>query len=295
MSDLYNSNWITNAEKLESSHSWVLDVLKSKNGRNYLKTIKTWYQRYPNKSEHLKNFLESFDTASHLGGVNELFWWEFMKKFKWKAQPIKVNREKRPDFHVTKPSEFFCEVTTLNISKKDESALRSESGVGLNHEATIYRILGKVMNEEKEQIVYGCRKGHPSILVLFDYTFWSGLATDFSRTFQQKLFEGDGFAELPKSPSALLYVEKKIIYTRFCVTVKRSAVFHNPYAKYTLPKTVFTMFRQHEKGGAKILPTSSTKLWNGWICLSGRKIMGKQSNVLKFLNCSKTAQQNVLM
>ncbi|GBD98828.1 hypothetical protein BMS3Abin07_00855 [bacterium BMS3Abin07] len=271
MNELYNSSWLTTARETVTSDSWAYDVMEfiPGSGEVYLKTIQTWYEEYPNISEHLKNQLENLDTASHLGGVNELFWWELMKKFGWKAQPIKVGSERRPDFHITGPSEFFCEVTTLNISKSDRTALECENSVELDHEATIYRALRKIAEDKKEQIDYGLKKGGASILVLFDYTTWSGLATNFSQIFQQKLFEADnGFSKLPESLSAIVYIEKKIICARFRVSIERSAVFHNPYAEYPLSETVFfTMFCQHEKGREKVLPSTSIKLWEGWFCL----------------------------
>lgn len=168
------STWEKEAMSHKSSHSWVSDVLRSEYGKNYLETIQTWFNKYPKASEHLKNLLESFVTEDHLGGANELFWWELMKKFQWKAHSIPENSERRPDFHITVPLEFFCEVTTLNISNKDRVALRSESGAELNYEATIFRVLRKATEEKKAQIDYSFKQGYPGILVLFDYTTWSG-------------------------------------------------------------------------------------------------------------------------
>jgi len=270
MNKLFDSNWLATARETVTRDSWAYDVMKfiPGSGEVYLKTIQTWYEEYPYISEHLKNQLENLDTASHLGGVNELFWWELMKKFEWKAQPIEVGSERRPDFHVTDPLEFFCEVTTLNISKSDRTALECENGVELDHEATIYRALRKIAEDKKEQIDYGLEKERASILVLIDYTTWSGLATNFSQIFQQKLFEADnGFSELPQGLSAIVYIEKKIICARFCVSIERSAVFHNPYADYILPETIFTMFCQHEKGREEIRPNTLVEPGKTWFCL----------------------------
>ena len=113
-------------------------------GGIYFNTLRDWFQRFPlsnKQKKHLKQRLESFNMSNHLGGANELFWWELMKTFHWSASPIPASKESLPDFHITSPCEFFCEITTLNRSEYEKRQLSGREGLSLDHTHSMARIL----------------------------------------------------------------------------------------------------------------------------------------------------------
>lgn len=247
----FSQTWLSKAKAYQKSDSWVADLVQNipGTGKLYLDTLKNWYRKFPVTSLHLRNRLDSFNTADHLGGVNELYWWQVMQKFGWNANPIPVGKTKRPDFQISAPAKFFCEVTTLNISTRDIKAMRGGKGVPLDHLQTIGRLLRKAGREKKDQLAYAENRGFPAVLVVFDYTVWSGFATQFYKELKTYLLGStNGFASLPDSLSAIVYMEKKFLNGRFAMSLVRSAAYHNPYAAYPLSCGVFAVIRQFHKG-----------------------------------------------
>jgi len=189
MEPLFEDAWVAKAANEQSPDSWVGDLFNTSStlkshAHKYLCTIKQWYDQFPATSnkEQLRNRRESFLTEQHLGVVNELFWWECMKLFNWSASPVFSKKKSRPDFRVLLPTELFCEVTTLNISDADRNDLSRGLAVDLNEERakTIVRLFRKIVDAKLAQLMYGASKERPTILVLFDYTFWSNFGVDFS-------------------------------------------------------------------------------------------------------------------
>ncbi|MCH7530107.1 MAG: hypothetical protein ACUZ8N_14905 [Candidatus Scalindua sp.] len=247
---LFDEDWFSNASSRKVGKEWVDEVVNQINGSGgiYLSTLRLWFDRFPlsNKhKKHLKQALESFNNYDHLGAVNELAWWQFINSFGWSASPIKAGNYKRPDFHIIEPIEFFCEVTTSNLSEKEKKLIESGEGAPLNHNVTIERFL-RVVEEKVEQIKYGASKKKPSVLILFDYTTWSGFGTQLYRELANILLGNIiGFSKLPSELSAIVYVERKVLPEGNIVFSKdRSAVYHNPNALFKLPISVFQMMRQ---------------------------------------------------
>ncbi|MBW2003564.1 MAG: hypothetical protein JRI72_02975 [Deltaproteobacteria bacterium] len=248
---LFDDNWFDSASKKQRGNQWIDDVMDQINvtGGIYLNTLRLWFERFPGskkQKKHLKDRIESFTNSDHLGGVNEIAWWEFVNSFGWTAKPIDAGKRETPDFNVIKPEEFFCEITTLNLSEKERSSLDSGEGVSLDHNRSIERIIKKVVSEKAGQIKYGASRKKPSVLVLFDYTFWSAFATQFYRALANFLL-GDnlGFMKLPTELSGIIYVERKVMDGKIGIGRDRSAVYHNPNALYKVPDTVFRMIRQY--------------------------------------------------
>ena len=91
---LFDNHWFDSASKKSHSNQWVDDVMHQINGAGgiYLNTLRLWFERFPvskKQKKHLKNRIESFNNADHLGGVNEIVWWEFANSFGWTAKPIR--------------------------------------------------------------------------------------------------------------------------------------------------------------------------------------------------------------
>lgn len=248
---LFDHNWFDSASKKSHGNQWVDDVMNQINGAGeiYLNTLRLWFERFPvskKQKKHLKNRIESFNNSDHLGGVNEIAWWEFVNSLGWTAKPIDVGKAETPDFNVTKPEEFFCEITTLNISEKERKLLDSGDGVELDHNRSIERIMKKVVSEKARQIKYGASRKKPSVLVLFDYTFWSGLGTQFYHALTNFLL-GDnlGFMKLPTELSGVVYIERKVLDGKIGISKDRSAIYHNPNSLYKVSDSVFRMIRQY--------------------------------------------------
>jgi len=272
-STLFDSNWIKQASKIPHD-SWASDAAGKLNGTGgiYLNTLRLWFDRFPFRSgkqrKALKSHLESFKNADHLGGVNELCWWEFQTSFGWDVEPIFTQKQRTPDFQVKSPELFFCEVTTLNVSDKDKTALNQGGGVPLDHSKTIGRILKKITADKHEQLAYGASIKAPSVLILFDYTTWSGFATQFCREIAKYIFgQTAGFRSLPVELSVLVYVERKVIDGRIVLSKIRSGVFHNPNATYRLSENVFCMLRQHWRTLTETPPAQLLTGNNAWFWL----------------------------
>lgn len=248
---LFDNHWLDSASKKLHGSQWVDDVMHQINGAGgiYLNTLRLWFDRFPvskKQKKHLKNRLESFNNADHLGGVNEIVWWEFINSFGWTAKPLHAGKAATPDFIVTKPEEFFCEITTLNLSKKERKLLDSGEGVTLDHNGNIERIMKKIVSEKTEQIQYGASKKKPSVLVLFDYSFWSRFGTQFYLALAKFLLDAElGFTKLPTELSGIVYVEKKVLDGKIGVSTNRSAFYHNPNSLYKVSDSAFRMIQQY--------------------------------------------------
>lgn len=247
---LFDNNWFDLASKKSPGNQWIDYVMNQINGpgKTYLDTLRNWFEKFPvseKYKKHLKNRIESFNNPDHLGGVNEIVWWEFINSFGWTAKPIDAGKGKTPDFHVTKPEDFFCEITTLNMSEK-ETKLLGSLGVALDHNRSIERIMKKVGSEKVGQIGYGASRKKPSFLVLFDYSFASHFATPFYDVLANFLLgETLGFKKLPTELSGVVYAERHVCRGKIGIGNKRSAVYHNPNALYKVTHSVFRMIRQY--------------------------------------------------
>lgn len=270
----FDDNWLNMARSRGGGNEWVDDVVRQLNGSGstYLNTLRVWFHGFPlsnKQKKHLKQRLESFNNSDHLGGVNELSWWKLMVSFRWSASPIPANKGNLPDFHITSPYEFFCEVTTLNKSDDEKSKLSEREGLSLDHSRSIGRILTKVAHEKSEQIRYGHSQKKSSVLVVFDYTFWSGLGAGFYQELAEFLLDNTlGHAVLPSELSAIVYVERKVLYGRIGISKQRSAVYHNPNCQYKLPVTIFSMMHQYLSYNKEIQPTDFTSNSDCWFWLS---------------------------
>jgi hypothetical protein len=266
---LFDSNWLSSAFTRAPQDSWAHDVLLNlaSNGGIYLATLKAWFARFPKPSIEMKNQLENFVTSAHLGAVNEIFWWEWMKRFHWVAEPVDGKKQRRPDFHVTKPFDFFCEVTTQNISDEVKEKLSKDHAIDLKEERarTMERLFVKAQQEKLDQIRYGASQGRPSVLVLFDYTFWSAFGVPFDKLSGYLFGEQKWFLRLPSELSAIVYADRQVQNGRLGINQRRSAVYHNPYAQFRLPKTVFRMLFQHESTRDIVSPAKSLLEPEEWI------------------------------
>lgn len=230
--------------------SWVHGVIEALDttGDTYLSTLRLWLNKFPvnPKQKHaLTMRLESKKNEDHLGAVNELAWWMFLQTEQFQVNPIPPANSSTPDFCIKAPSEFFAEVTTLNVSNQDKANWNACDSVKLDHTETLRRTLGKFTKEKQQQLLYAADRKTPSVLVLFDYTTWSGFGTEFHRFLGDFLLgEQRGFQGLPTELSALVYVERKYINDRIGISRLRSATYYNPNATYALPVGTFTQLNQ---------------------------------------------------
>jgi hypothetical protein len=246
---LFDATWLTQAQAKKSTDSWVTEVIAAPEGTLYLDVLRVWFGRFPLNSikdrRALKARLESLNTSDHLGGVNELSWWEFMRRTNLHAEPISTTTNPRPDFKVLTPTEFFVEVSTLNVSEAEKKKLECEGAIPLDHAETLRRLLLKAANDKKDQISYAASEGRACALVLFDYTMWSGFGTRFFRFLARALLGKTlEYAQLPVELSAIVYVERKVIDGRIAISRDRSAAYYNPHAKHPLPIGTFSVLRQ---------------------------------------------------
>lgn len=236
---IFNAAWILEAQK-KSINGWTRAVMDTfePSGKKYLDTINRWFNGYPHdkkEKNELKAKLESYNDVDHLGGVNELAWFEFMKHFNWQVKPVSA-KVRHPDFYISHPFEIFCEVSTLN--KTDIADI----GGRIDHSRASSRILRKAIDEKLDQLKYAEQKKKPAILVVFDYSSWSGYGTQRFIAIAAHLLK---CSNLPSELSALLYVDKGVNNEgKIVIYGERSAVYHNPCAKYPVPTALFEIFPQ---------------------------------------------------
>ncbi len=248
---MFNQEWIDKATKLTDTNSWaheVLDDLKS-TGDIYLNTLRMWYKDFPGtekQKKHLKQRIESFCNEDHRGGVNELSWWKFMQNNKFDVEPVPTAKGARPDFKVKNPTEFFIEVSTLNVSDKEKEQLERNGSIPLNHSQLLRRILLKSDNDKNKQISFAHQEGCPCCLVLFDYTTWSAFGSNFFRYLgNYPLEQGSCLQNLPKELSALIYVKRNVINGRIGLNLNHSFICYNQNAEYQLTPGTFSDFREY--------------------------------------------------
>lgn len=248
---VFDENWRARAMGGALGDSWANEVVATRDGDGgrYLATLVLWFERFPFPSRkdrrEFKTRLESFITSDHLGAVNELSWYEFMRQADFQLTPVSPTTAPRPDFRITAPVNAFVEVSTLNVSEGEQKAFQATGGVDLNPHETLRRLLFKASHEKSDQLQYAATQALPCLLVLFDYTFWSGLATNFYRYLATALLAAESaFARLPSALSGIVYVERKIFGGHIRLSRRRSAIYYNPRARYSLTPGAFDMLRQ---------------------------------------------------
>lgn len=249
--EIFDPEWLATAKENSPKGSWVEAVFASlpTSGGMYLSTLRLWFERFPAPSvaerKLLKARLESHTKSDHLGAVNELAWWEFMRQAGIVAEPLKTAATPRPDFRVSKPCEVFVEVSTLNLSDAERKGIEDGSGVELNHTETMRRLCLKIASEKEPQIAYAATKDRPCALVVFDYTTWSTFGTDIVHVLAESLLgERPMFAQLPRALSALVYVERHVLDGTVALSKNGSAVYYNPVAANRMEKGIFSSIRQ---------------------------------------------------
>lgn len=270
---VFDGGWRARASGSALGDSWARAVIATLDaeGGVYLDTLAMWFERFPLTSEKqrwaLKTRLESFTTSDHLGAVNELSWYEFMRRANMEVRPILPANAPRPDFKVTAPSEFFVEVSTLNVSDAEKRELQETGGVTLNHAEMLRRLLLKATGEKDAQIAYAASESRPCVLVLFDYmflsglppkddTFLSGLPPNFYRFLATALLgERLAFAQLPVALSAVVYAKRKISAGHIEISQQQSAIYYNPAARYRLVVGAFEL-RQFGRDFGEVEPKS---------------------------------------
>ena len=265
---MFDEKWHVRATHLPLDDSWVGELLDSMDagGERYLSTLGLWFGRFPFPSPKdrraLKTRLESLITSEHLGAVNELSWYEFMRQAGFHAAPISPTITPRPDFRITGPIEAFVEVSTLNISEAQKNALNATGGVDLDHNETLRRFLRKASDEKSAQLQFSASQALPCLLVLFDYTLGSGLPTDFYRFLASALLSRDSaFARLPSALSGIVYVKRQVFSGHIRLSSRRSAIYYNPVASYPVAPRTFDMMWQFGRDIWERKPRSN----NSWI------------------------------
>jgi hypothetical protein len=246
LSMIFDDNWLKEARAKSNSDSWVNAVIETLDttGQIYLSTLRLWFERFPlnaKEKKHLRIRLESFQNTDHLGGVNELAWWEFMQREGIKGKPLSSSKP-CPDFQLEPPADCFVEVSTLNVSEKDKAKFKDGCPVALDHNETIRRVIGKLTDDKRCQLTYAVERKKAGVLALFDYTEWSGYGTQFFGVLGGALlgtqFE---FKNLPPELSAIAYVERKVLEDgRIVLSRQRSAIYYNPLALHPLRRGVFS-------------------------------------------------------
>ena len=233
-STVFDRAWLMRAEHapIDSWAGEVIHTLKD-GGEKYLDIIRRWFDQFPLQSKKhrrtLMSRLQSFADSDHLGAVNELSWFEFMCDMGLKSHPLLPARRPLPDFKVVAPVEFFTEVSTLNLSTEDKKKLVGRQGVGLDHRETLRRLILKVATEKKPQFEHSASRNLPSLLVLYDYSFWSNFPTRIRQFLAREL--DTGTSRLPVELSAITYIKR----AGTSIMLHQSSIFPNPAARYPFP------------------------------------------------------------
>lgn len=203
--ELYSQSWLDELKSKSTQESWVSDVIADINGSGgvYLAILRDWFLSHPFPSkgtkQQMKNALESLNNSDHLGAVNELCWFRLMGDLSLSPEALPEDSRNTPD-HMGKSTlgtEFFCEVTTLNVSGKDAASISSGKGASLNQEIEISRIIRKATEEKAVQLQFGYKNQKGMVFVVFDYSIFSGLGT------QRPLALADALLKTPTGLQAM--------------------------------------------------------------------------------------------
>ncbi len=248
---IFGDDWLKRARAATTGDSWIAHVIETfdTTGQIYLSTLRLWFTGFPLKPKQkhgLRSRLESFKNDDHLGGVNELAWWAFMLREGLIVTPLPPTTSPCPDFELQQPAECFVEVSTLNVSEKDKKNFETEENSGvLDYAETIRRLIGKLTAEKHQQMTYAADRQRPGVLVIFDYTTWSGFAALFFRTLGEFLLGKQfGFKTFPPEVSAIVYLERKVLDGRIALSRHRSAIYYNPLALHSLAPGTFPSLNQ---------------------------------------------------
>lgn len=251
---LYDQSWFSEVKSKVSRDSLLYDVINdiNENGQKYLSTLREWFLSHPfpskGKKKHMKNALENLNNHDHLGAVNELCWYRFMCDLVLNPQALQEGSSKTPDFKGSSASgiEFYCEVTTLNISSKDAEYSACGIGTPLNQNEEISRIIRKVTEEKEEQLKFGEKEQKPMVFVVFDYSTFSGLGTQRPVALADALLKtSKGLQAMQPYLSAIIYVERFVEKGRCRIRTSQSAVYHNPLADRPISLDLFGCFSQY--------------------------------------------------
>jgi hypothetical protein len=269
-SQIFDDKWLERASANSAATSWAREVIETldRGGKTYLCTVRSWFDGFPLKpkqKEHLRLRLESLRNDQHLGGVNELAWWAFMLRETIAAAPLPPLKTPRPDFELQPPHNCFVEVSTLNVSQNDQKKIEANASIALDDAVTIRRLVRKLTDKKRNQLKYAADRAESGVLVIFDYTTWSGYGTQFDKAIGEFLLgQPLGFQYLPPELSALVYVERRVFDGRIGLSCHRSAMFHSPLALYPLPVATFSSLRQFR---LQLVSVKSESIEN-WLWLS---------------------------
>jgi hypothetical protein len=250
---IFSERWLSEHRQKVGDDTWIHRVMADLHnyGEMYLNLLRQWYDSLPasnKQKQNLKSHIESIKDEDHLGAVNELTWWAFMEWAGMDPSPIPTGSGSRPDFFAKKPVELFCEVSTLNRSIVEKSKLETGEGVALDHPETVRRVLGKMTRAKLAQMTYASEQKQPCVLVIFDYSEWSGYSRQFFRFFADFLGKNQGTQSLPSVLAALVYVVSQTFHGRIGISRERSTVCYNPEATYPLPENTFPALNQYRSG-----------------------------------------------
>lgn len=260
---LFDQSWIKRIRSSAATESWAHHVIQDidNEGGVYLRVLREWFIRYPFPSEgkktHMRNLLESSANHDHRGAVNELCWYRFMRDLALNPQVVREGRNKTPDFLCTTTTglEFYCEVTTLNESDADTKAIQNMGSASLDHNAEMARVLRKATEEKSEQLQFGREEKKATVFVVFDYSTFSGLATQRPVAFASALLgTSAGLQAMKPHLSALVYVERYVSKGKSRIRAQQSALCHNPLADYQIPDEVFSCFWQYSLKSYSSIP-----------------------------------------
>ncbi len=238
--ECFNASW---RSKKPCSSSWATEVLNDFDGYGdlYLSKINEWFNNYPEKPKCFKSNLENHDNRVHRAAVNELFWYNLALQLNWKLTAIPVVEEKdehRPDFEITSPIPFNCEITTLH-----------ECGGKFSFEKELTRIYGKWTDDGKKgQIEWSKTQNKPHVLIVFDYSDFSGLGSQHHQSlpdfFQNPKKGNKILPSLPSGLSAILYLERYVEKGKFMLRMSKSICLPNTRACFPIDKNIFNWIDQ---------------------------------------------------
>ncbi len=251
---LYNQSCLDGIKSKATQNSWAFDVIADidSSGGTYLAILREWFLSHPfpstGKKQHMKNALESLTNSDHLGAVNELCCYRFMCDLLLSPEALPEGSSRTPDFKGTSTSgtEFFCEVTTLNVSSNDNASISAGNGAPLNQEIEISRIIRRATEEKAEQLKFGYENQKGMVFVVFDYSAFSGLGTHRPLALADALLKTPtGLQGMKPYISAIIYVERYVSGGRCRIRTSQSAVYHNPSADYPISRELFGCFTQY--------------------------------------------------